>query len=246
MRIPRVYLEADLEDRDSAQLDADEAHYLSRVLRLRPGNPVVLFDGRGVSRLGSVAHLEKKKGTVTFDEPASKQAKDPLNIVLVSALVKGERQDWLLQKATELGVSEFKPVITKHTVVKLTEERIKSRMNHWSGVVRSACEQCHRNWLPKLNKPRPFDQMLDRLQQAPGTKLICHTDGGGSRIKTLNRDQQNTVFLMVGPEGGFDPAEITHALDVGFIPISLGTRILRTETAAIASLAAIQSHWGDL
>ncbi len=167
----------------------------------------------------------------------------PLKVLLAQALASSEKMDWVIQKATELGVSEIQPIDTERSVARLSAERAAKRLEHWQQVAISACEQCGRNLLPQIHAPLDIMVWLQQMQKAPDTKLILQPQGAASLHAQAN--PPGRIALLIGAEGGFTQAESDAALRCGFTPIRVGARVLRTETAAIAGLAALQTLWGD-
>jgi len=163
--------------------------------------------------------------------------------LLAQALSSSEKMDWVIQKATELGVSEIQPLDTERSVARLTAERTAKRLDHWRQVAISACEQCGRNVLPEIHAPLDIMEWLQQIKELPGSKLILLPQGAASLHRLEKPHGQ--VILLIGAEGGFTEAESDSALRCGFTPIRLGARVLRTETAAVAGLAALQTLWGD-
>ena len=241
--MPRFYCPPPLPFSGSFELPPDAAHHASRVLRLREGNPVELFDGQGNACKGVLSDISGKRALVSEISVDSISRESPLHIILAQALCSSEKMDWIIQKATELGVSEIQPLDTERSVARLSAERAGKRMDHWRQVAISACEQCGRNLLPVIHPP--FD-IMDWIQspeyeQAAKYILLPGVDA------TLNSQSppQAQILLLIGAEGGFTPYESAGAVRFGFKPIRLGARILRTETAAMAGLTALQTLWGD-
>ena len=228
---------------DSFELPQDAAHHASRVLRLRVNDPVQLFDGEG-NALDAVISEMSGKRVILGELTRCNQTPLPLlHIVLVQAMCGSEKMDWIVQKATELGVAEIQPVQTQRSVAKLSCERAEKRAEHWRSVIVAACEQCGRNILPQVHLPQEFSTYLANLRTEPGIKFILQPEGGA----TLHQHPvvRGKVFLLIGPEGGFSADEVLMAHQIGFAPILLGPRVLRTETAAMAGLTALQTLWGD-
>jgi 16S rRNA (uracil1498-N3)-methyltransferase len=171
------------------------------------------------------------------------ERESPLKVLLAQALSSSEKMDWVVQKATELGVTEIQPIDTERSVARLSAERAAKRLEHWQQVAISACEQCGRNTLPLIHAPLDIMAWLQQMKQLPETKLILLPQGATSLHAQAK--PQGRVTLLIGAEGGFTQAESDSALLCGFTPIRMGTRVLRTETAAIAGLAALQTLWGD-
>lgn len=241
--MPRFYCPPPLPDHDSFDLPPEAAHHASRVLRLREGDRVELFDGMGNERRGVIAELSGKRVTVGELAATDAERESPLRTVLAQALSSSEKMDWVIQKATELGVTEIQPLDTERSVARLTAERAAKRMEHWRQVAISACEQCGRNVLPEIHAPLDIMAWLRQVQGAPETKLILLPQGAAS-LHAQPKPQAGVV-LLIGAEGGFTTAESETAIHCGFAPVRMGARVLRTETAAIAGLAALQTLWGD-
>jgi len=208
---------------------------------------VQIFDGLGNERHGVIAELSGKRVVISGITAIEAERESPLKVLLAQALSSSEKMDWVIQKATELGVTEIQPLDTGRSVARLTAERATKRLEHWQQVIISACEQCGRNVLPAIHAPLDIMTWLQQTQkmaqEAPTTKLILLPQGAAS-LHTQARPQ-GKVMLLVGAEGGFTAAESDSALHCGFTPIRLGVRVLRTETAAVAGLAALQTLWGD-
>jgi 16S rRNA (uracil1498-N3)-methyltransferase len=241
--MPRFFCPPPLPLCDSFDLPPDAAHHASRVLRLREGDAVQIFDGVGNECQGVIAELGGKRVVVGNITATNTNRESPLQVVLAQALSSSEKMDWVIQKATELGVTEIQPLDTERSVARLTAERAAKRVEHWQQVAISACEQCGRNVLPQLHAPLDIMVWLQRMREAPITKFILLPQGAVS-LHTQTRPQ-GKVVLLIGAEGGFSQAESDAALHCGFTSILMGARVLRTETAAIAGLAALQTLWGD-
>jgi 16S rRNA (uracil1498-N3)-methyltransferase len=238
----RFFSSAALAAGQQVPLDDAAAHHASHVLRLRVGDPVVLFDGRGGEYRAVLTQVEKKHVLARIDEHLPIERESPLNVVLVQAVSARERMDVTLQKAVELGVARVQPVMAQRGVVKLSGERAEHRVQHWQQVVISACEQCGRNRVPLVS---PLLTLTDYLQRPPSTRVRWLLSPAADQVlRTLPRPADG-VELLVGPEGGFTPQEEQAAGAAGFVALRLGPRVLRTETAAPALLAALQVLWGD-
>ena len=227
----------------SFELPPDVAHHAARVLRLREGDPVQLFDGHGNEHHGVIAELVGRSVVVSGLSTIEVDRESPLKVLLAQALTSSEKMDWVLQKATELGVTEFQPLATERSVARLTNERAEKRNEHWRQVAISACEQCGRNQLPEIHAPLDIILWLQQMREMPFTKFILLPDGTASL--RLQPEPQDKIIILVGAEGGFTQAESVAAIQCGFASIRMGSRVLRTETAAIAGLAALQTLWGD-
>jgi len=242
MRIPRIYLPQPLISGNDVELDASALRHVVQVLRLKPGRPLILFNGEGGEYLAELVRVEKRRATARLRgfQNVSRESKLFTHVGL--GISKGERMDFALQKVVELGVNEITPLFTEHCVVQLDDNRALKKQEHWLAVIISACEQSGRNTLPTLNSAQAFSRWLNTPQSM--TTLILDPVASAT-LSTVKLDTAE-VALAIGPEGGFSQTEIDQAMISGFIGVTLGPRVLRTESAAIASLAAIQTLWGDL
>jgi len=245
--MPRFYCPPPLPPGGTFDLPPQAAHHAARVLRLREGNSVVMFDGLGNECQGVIARLDGKRVVVGNITTTGISRESPLQVILAQALSSSEKMDWVIQKATELGVTEIQPLDTERSVAKLPAERAGKRLEHWRQVAISACEQCGRNVLPKIHAPLDIMAWLQQMKELPeesaATKLILLPQGAAS-LSSLEKPN-GSVVLLIGAEGGFTEAESDGAVRCGFTPIRLGARVLRTETAAVTGLAALQTLWGD-
>lgn len=225
-------------------LDARSANYLTATLRLGVGAEVVLFDGNGTERWGTISSLGRRQVEIQLGNTIQPQAPSCLAIHLIQALAKSEAMDTAVQKATELGVARILPVTTQYSVVKLPEERRQRRLAHWQSVAYSACEQCGRHYPPRIEALASLQECLSALET--GDTRILLDPGAQQPLAGITRDDLTEVTLLIGPEGGLSEADQDVATKFGFEACSLGPRILRTETAAMAACAVLQSQAGDL
>jgi 16S rRNA (uracil1498-N3)-methyltransferase len=241
-RVPRVFVHAALAPRQRVTLDGEAAAHLGRVLRARPGDAIVLFDGSGPEYDGEIAAATRR--TIEIRVGASREAdrESSLQLVLLQGVCRGERMDWVVRKATELGVTAIRPVLAARSVVKLDAARAANRLEHWHAIIISACEQCGRNRLPALLEPLPVAAALAAHAEAAGLLLDPEARHGP---ETLQRPT-GALCLLVGPEGGLDEAERAAASAAAYRGIRLGPRILRTETAALTGITLLQARFGDL
>jgi len=243
MRTPRIHTSQPLSPGELVELDSRSANYVVRVLRLHSGDPVVLFNGDGGEYPAVLERAERQSAWARLQERVDHDSESPLRIVLVQGISKGERMDYTVQKAVELGVAEIVPVFTRRSVVQLNAERAAKRQQHWQDVAVSACEQCGRNRVPAVSHPVSLQTWLG--EDAPlGLGLIM--DPLATRGLTGLSRPQEIITVLAGPEGGLEAGELEAASAKGFQGVSLGPRILRTETASLAMLAALQTLWGDL
>lgn len=241
--MPRFYCPPPLPTAGSFDLPPDAAHHAARVLRLREGDRVEIFDGAGNECRGVIEDIGGKRVVVGDIAVTGINRESPLRIVLAQALSSSEKMDWIIQKSTELGVTEIQPVATERSVARLSADRAEKRLEHWQQVAISACEQCGRNVLPKIHAPLDIMAWLQQVRTTTGSQFILLPEGAAS-LQAQARPQ-GSATLLIGAEGGFTQAEKDAALHCGFTPIRMGARVLRTETAAIAGLAALQTLWGD-
>lgn len=241
MSIPRFHLEAPLAPGAQLMLPPDAAHHASRVLRLREGDAVVLFNGGGGEYSARIVRLSRDGVIVdvgAFD-PAERES--PLAVTLVQGISAGDRMDLTIQKAVELGAAAIQPVLAERSVVRLKGERGDTRREHWQRVAVSACEQCGRNRVPAIAAAIAIG---DYRAPERSLKLLLST-GGAKKLRSLAIAAENPVVLAAGPEAGFSPREEAAFVAAGFLPVQLGPRVLRTETAGLAALAALSTLYGD-
>ena len=240
-RLHRIYLNQDIELQQSIRLPEDAGHYLSRVLRARTGQLVVVFNGNGLDFKAEIESLDRGNVILRILDKQPVNTESPLKITLVQAISRGERMDVTLQKATELGVLAFKPVFTTRTEVRLTEKKIQKRMLHWKKVIISASEQCGRGRIPALSQP--VDVMTWAQQKTDLTRIML-VPGADAKLSSVL--PVTKLELLIGPEGGLDEKEVELLGRQDIIPVSLGPRILRTETAGPAATAMLQAMAGDM
>jgi 16S rRNA (uracil1498-N3)-methyltransferase len=244
MRVPRIHVAQPLPPGRVIELPPQAGEHIARVLRLEPGHPLRLFNGDGREYAAELVSIAKRSVTAHVlalaDAPDRESA---LRITLAQGIARGDKMDFILQKATELGVARIVPLITERTEVKLDAERATRRFAHWSAVIVSACEQCGRNRLPSLGEPVKLIDWAARLDESAGLRLTLDPHGE-LRIADLHAVTRAT--LAIGPEGGLSDDDRSALAQSGFRGLRLGPRILRTETAGLAALAALQAIHGDL
>jgi 16S rRNA (uracil1498-N3)-methyltransferase len=243
MRLNRVHAEQALAAGSEILLPEAAAYHVARVLRLRAGAPLVLFDGSGGDFRGEVVAVEGDRVRVRVGERSAGLQESPLAITLVQAVSRSERMDWTLQKATELGVRRIQPVLSARSVVRLDERQAVKKLRHWQAIVAGACEQCGRSVLPEVRPPLELSRYFAEVPRE-GQRLVLSPSGPASLAGLASTAAR--VELLIGPEGGLDDGELDAATRVGFAPVRLGPRVLRTETAGIVALAVLQALWGDL
>ncbi|OPZ11672.1 MAG: Ribosomal RNA small subunit methyltransferase E [Alphaproteobacteria bacterium ADurb.BinA280] len=242
MRTTRSYIDSNLPLGSSLELPDAIATHLVRVLRLGVGDELILFNGDGKDYRARIAEMGKRSARVDLLDATDVKAESPLRITLAQAIARGEKMDWVLQKATELGVSCIAAVSTERTEVRLDAERSDRRMQHWEGVVASACEQCGRARLPKLVEPQSLSQFL-ASQQGSSALLLALDPQGDLHLDTL--PEADELCLVIGPEGGLSNRDMAAIRAAGGRGLRLGPRILRTETAGLAAISALQARLGD-
>lgn len=241
MRIPRIYAGQVLQAESSFDLEPGPSQHLARALRMQEAGQLILFDGRGGEYPATITSVGKKCVSVLTGHHHDIEVESPLAIHLGISISRGERMDWVVQKATELGVTHVSPLLTERTEVKLKADRAEKKRQHWQQIAISACEQCGRNRLPVIN---PLTLLPKWLNDSQGElKLVLH-----HRAENLSAQSTppRSIDLLIGPEGGLSPDEIHLAEQRAFRALRLGDRVLRTETAPLAALSILQARWGDM
>jgi 16S rRNA (uracil1498-N3)-methyltransferase len=241
MRVIRAFVDRPLAAGDVFALPEDVAAHLVRVLRLREGETCVLFNGDGRDYAATLETAGKREVRVRVNDVRAVDNESALRTTLLQGLARGEKMDWILQKATELGVAAFMPVTSERSEVRLDAERADKRVAHWRSVVRSACEQSGRAVVPDVAAPQSLAAALDALPTQPRFLLDPFAEDAIGRIDL----QGSACVLAIGPEGGWSPRDREQLLGAGFTGLRLGPRILRTETAGLAAIAVLQARFGD-
>lgn len=239
--MPRFHLPENLSVGQTVALPDNIVRHLN-VLRVRPNENITLFDGKGKAHAARLTVLEKRRAEAEILHEETADTESPLNITLIQSISSGERMDFTLQKSVELGVTAIQPVISERCIVRLDGERAAKRLARWQEIVISACEQSGRNTVSPVLPIIGYREALDKMP-SESTKLIMSIN----RARKLGdiRQPSGAIVFMVGPEGGWTEQEEQQAFDAGFQAVTLGKRILRTETAPLAALAAMQTLWGD-
>jgi 16S rRNA (uracil1498-N3)-methyltransferase len=243
MRLTRVHVDQPLSAGTELALPEGAAAHLVRVLRLGVGDACVLFNGDGRDYAARIVAAGKRELRVTIDSAVAVERESPLSLVLLQGVARGEKMDLILQKATELGASAFHPLWSQRSEVRLDESRAEKRLAHWRSVVASACEQSGRAVVPEVTAPLSLGAVLAALPGG-GTRLILDPEGEFA-FGTLQLQARQPVYLAIGPEGGWSPQDREQLRAAGFRGLRLGPRILRTETAGLAAIAALQARFGD-
>jgi 16S rRNA (uracil1498-N3)-methyltransferase len=242
MSSKRVYVDGALSPGAVLELPRAAALHLAKVVRVGSGDPLVLFAGDGREFAATVESVRGARVTVAVGEARSVDRESPLAITLTQGIARGDRMDLIVQKATELGVARIVPVLSRRSVVRLDADQAQSKATHWRSIAVNACEQCGRNRLPLIEPPRPLLEHLG-APAAEGPRLLLDPEAAAT---APGPTVGGAVEIAVGPEGGFDSDEIEAFRVTGFARVRFGPRVLRTETAAIAVLACLQSRFGDL
>lgn len=242
MRKTRIFIDSELKIEEIIPLEPDASHYLGRVLKVRAGESIHAFNGRGGHYEADIVEVGKKSVSIKLQQFIGENNESPLNLTLAQGISRGQHMDYTVQKAVELGVSRIVPLFTEFSNVRLEEERARKRHEHWLKIIISACEQSGRNHLPELVGAMPLETWIS--QDTSALKLLMHPQASHD-LSTLTNDI-NDITLLCGPEGGLSETEVDRAANVGYRKISLGPRILRTETAAIAAIAVCQALRGDM
>ncbi|WP_018415577.1 16S rRNA (uracil(1498)-N(3))-methyltransferase [Teredinibacter turnerae] len=240
MRVPRIYTPQILRPEVDVVLEETASHHLLKVLRMETGRELILFNGQGGEYRATITAATKKAATVTVSTHDPVERESPLVTELAVGISRGDRFDWVLQKATELGISRIVPLFSERSEVKLSGERLEKRLSQWQKVVIGACEQCQRNTLPELTAPQSVENYA--TDSLCDLRFVLH-HRSAHQLSQLAAPA--SVALLVGPEGGLSDAEIQLAENAGFSPLALGPRVLRTETAPLVALSVVQATWGD-
>jgi 16S rRNA (uracil1498-N3)-methyltransferase len=241
MRLTRVYVDEDLATGQRLTVDGSAGNHIVRVLRLRVGEELTVFNGRGGEYGAVIEEIHRDVVSVGVREHRDEGRESAFELTLAQGISRGERMDWVVQKATELGVTRIMPLFTQRSVVHLDEKQAAKKVQHWRGIAVAACEQCGRNVVPDIVAPVAVYEMLEKA--ASGAKLLL-SPAAQQRIADVHADGAATV--LIGPEGGLAQVEQDAAVRAGFTPVRMGPRVLRTETAAVCALTLLQQKFGDL
>ena len=240
MRIPRFYDPQPLQTDQLVDLSDAVVQHVCRALRMRPGEHLILFNGDGYEYKAELETVEKRRAQVRILERINRSVESPLQVHIGQSLSRGERRDYAVQKATEMGMQQLSPLFSERCEVKLNSERQDKRIRHWQQVAVSACEQSGRCAVPTINAPQTLEQWVNTCDAE--LKLVLHHHTAQPLAQLA---QPASVALLIGPEGGLTEAEVELAQDHGFQPVAFGPRVMRTETAPVAALSLLQYLWGD-
>lgn len=240
----RFYHSENLELKHVVELIVQTHIHATKVLRLKVGDQFALFNGDGYDYVAKVIELSKHKTSVEIIDRYEVNHESPLKITLVQGLAAGDKMDWIIQKAVELGIQSIQPLLTERSIIKLDRERADKKLEHWRTVAISACEQTGRSIIPDILSPIHLVQWLSNQNQIANSLKLILTPAKAQNINHLEKPSSPVVF-MVGPEGGFSEKEMNLALSSSFVPVNFGKRVLRTETASVVALSIMQNLWGD-
>jgi len=239
--LPRIFSPEALRGASLIVLDTVGSRHLREALRMRLGDPLIVFDGQGGEYAASIAQIDRQQVSLKLGEHRDISRESPLFITLAQGISRGERMDYTIQKAVELGVNRIVPLATDRSTVKLDDERARKRGEHWSGIMRHAAEQSGRTGLPVLEEVRTV--VLHATQEQASLRLMLDP---GAEISLMELPAASAISLAIGPEGGFSAAEREILVAAGYQRVRLGPRVLRTETAALVAIALLQAKFGDL
>ncbi|HEY3785544.1 MAG TPA: 16S rRNA (uracil(1498)-N(3))-methyltransferase [Steroidobacteraceae bacterium] len=242
MRVTRVYVGSPLSAGRRQQVEGSAANHIARVLRLAAGDRLTLFDGRGGEYAGAIQEIGRDFVSIDVREHHPLERESPVQLILAQGISRGERMDWVVQKATELGVFRIVPLLTERSVVQLDARQAQKKLQHWRAIAIAACEQSGRTRVPEIVEPLSLGSFLRSADQ--GSRLLLWPGAERGLGELASPGQSLTV--LIGPEGGLGSEERNAAQAAGFLPVRLGPRVLRTETAAVTALAVLQQRFGDL
>jgi 16S rRNA (uracil1498-N3)-methyltransferase len=243
MRLTRVHVDVELQTGRRLTVDGSAGNHISRVLRLRVGDALTLFNGQGGEYAGSIDEIRRDTVVVSILERRDVDRESPCQLTLAQGISRGERMDWVVQKATELGVWQIAPIFTERSIVQLDEKQASRKLQHWRSIAIAACEQSGRNHVPQITQPVGLYELLEKRTWS-GTALLL-SPGAPLRIADL-ASAGTQITVLIGPEGGLADVEQQAAVKAGFTPVRLGPRVLRTETAAVCALTLLQQKFGDI
>jgi len=244
--MPRFYIPNPQIEKDFLTIKGNEARHIRRVLRLKAGDEIIVFDGSGKEYKGRIVKEEPTSVVIKVGDLFSSKEESPFEITLAQSLLKGEKMDYLIQKATELGVSEIVPFFSSRSVPLFDRLKKLERHRRWERIAIEASKQCGRGFIPKIDHIRDYSEMLS-LAPLESLRLILWEEEG-ERLKEVLKESKDKkrIFFIVGPEGGLSQEEVEKSKGMGFIPVYMGQRILRAETASLCLLSILQYEWGDI
>jgi 16S rRNA (uracil1498-N3)-methyltransferase len=249
MRLTRIYQNIYLAPDITIELSADVVKHLITVLRLKEGDDFIIFNGEGGEYEATIKQIAKKTVKATIGKYIKQDVESPLSVHLFQSIAKGEKMDWIIQKTVELGITEITPVISDFCHVNLDTERLNKKQAHWQKIAIQSAEQCERTKITQVHSPIQFSTVFSLKKEVADLRLILHPYAECSLREVLAKlplhSKRLSIAMMIGPEGGFNETEVQLAIQNQLIPITLGPRILRTETASISLLSILQFYFGD-
>jgi len=242
----RFYHSKSININENIVMDDFAAHHALKVMRLKNNDQLILFNGDGSDYTGQVINISKRQVEVSIKSKKNIGNESNLRVILLQALTSSEKMDLIIQKTTELGISEIQPIVCERSIVKIKKEKIEKKLSHWRQVSIAACEQCGRAKIPKIHEPENIIKYLERIIESDKeTKIILSPESSESLSNITSSIKQN-IKVLIGPEGDFTKQELDLSIQKGFSPIKIGPRILRTETAPISILSILQYKYGDI
>ena len=242
----RFYHSKPININENIVMDDFAAHHALKVMRLKNNDQLILFNGDGSDYTGQVINISKHQGTVSIKSKKNIRSESNLRVILLQALTSSEKMDLIIQKTTELGISEIQPIVCERSIVKIKKEKIEKKLSHWRQVAIAACEQCGRAKVPKIHEPENITKYLERIIESDkDTKIILSPEASKS-LDNIAPNIKQDIKVLIGPEGDFTKQELDLSIQNGFSPIKIGPRILRTETAPISILSILQYKYGDI
>ena len=241
----RFYHSKSININETIIMDDFAAHHALKVMRLKTNDQLILFNGDGSDFTGQVIRISKRQVEVSIKSKKNIKNESNLKVILLQALTSSEKMDLIIQKTTELGISEIQPIICERSIVKIKNEKIEKKLSHWRQVSIAACEQCGRAKIPTIHKPENIIKYLEKTESEKETKIILSPEA----TKSLNNfipNMKQDIKVLIGPEGDFTKQELDFSIQKGFSPIKIGPRILRTETASMCILSILQYKYGDI
>ena len=242
----RFYHSKPININENIVMDDFAAHHALKVMRLKNNDQLILFNGDGSDYTGQVINISKHQVKVSIKSKKSIRCESNLRVILLQALTSSEKMDLIIQKTTELGISEIQPIVCERSIVKIKKEKIEKKLSHWRQVAIAACEQCGRAKIPKIHEPENIIKYLERIIESDkDTKIILSPEASKS-LDNIAPNIKQDIKVLIGPEGDFTKQELDLSIQNGFSPIKIGPRILRTETAPISILSILQYKYGDI
>ncbi len=241
----RFYHSKPININETIVMDDFAAHHALKVMRLKTNDQLILFNGDGSDFTGQVIRISKRQVEVSIKSKKNIKNESNLKVILLQALTSSEKMDLIIQKTTELGISEIQPIVCERSIVKIKNEKIEKKLSHWRQVCIAACEQCGRAEIPTIHKPENIIKYLEKTESEKDTKIILSPKATKS-LNNFTPNMKQDIKVLIGPEGDFTKQELDFSIQKGFSPIKIGPRILRTETAPMCILSILQYKYGDI